>query len=36
VDIIDENIEPVPLHPQADIVGICGMAVQFRHQQNKN
>lgn len=33
VEIIDENIEPVPLHPQADIVGICGMAVQFRRQQ---
>ncbi len=33
VEIVDENIEPVPLHPQADIVGICGMAVQFRRQQ---
>ncbi|MEJ2361281.1 MAG: radical SAM protein [Gammaproteobacteria bacterium] len=33
VDIIDENIEAVPLHPQADIVGICGMAVQFQRQQ---
>jgi radical SAM superfamily enzyme YgiQ (UPF0313 family) len=33
VEIIDENIEPVPLHPQANIVGICGMAVQFRRQQ---
>ncbi len=33
VEIIDENIEPVPLHPQADIVGICGMAVQFPRQQ---
>jgi radical SAM superfamily enzyme YgiQ (UPF0313 family) len=33
VEIIDENIEPVPLHPEADIVGICGMAVQFRRQQ---
>ncbi len=33
VEIIDENIEPVPLHPQVDIVGICGMAVQFRRQQ---
>lgn len=33
VEIIDENIEPVPLHPQADIVGICGMAVQFKRQQ---
>jgi hypothetical protein len=33
VEIIDKNIEPVPLHPQADIVGICGMAVEFRRQQ---
>lgn len=33
VEIIDENIEPVPLHSQADIVGICGMAVQFGRQQ---
>ena len=33
VEIVDENIEPVPLHPQADIVGICGMAVQFPRQQ---
>ncbi len=33
VEIIDENIEPVPLYPQADIVGICGMAVQYRRQQ---
>jgi radical SAM superfamily enzyme YgiQ (UPF0313 family) len=32
VEIIDENIEAVPLHPDADIVGICGMAVQFRRQ----
>jgi radical SAM superfamily enzyme YgiQ (UPF0313 family) len=33
VEIIDENIEAVPLDPQTDIVGICGMAVQFRRQQ---
>jgi len=33
VEIIDENIEAVPLDPQADLVGICGMAVQFRRQQ---
>ncbi|MHB8455587.1 MAG: B12-binding domain-containing radical SAM protein [Acidiferrobacterales bacterium] len=32
VEIIDENIEPVPLYPDADIIGICGMAVQFRRQ----
>ncbi|MEJ2380060.1 MAG: radical SAM protein [Gammaproteobacteria bacterium] len=33
VEIIDENIEPVPLDPQADIVGICGMAAQFPRQR---
>ncbi len=33
VEIIDENIEAVPLHAQADIVGICGMAVQFGRQK---
>lgn len=29
VQIVDENVEPVPLEPQADIIGVCGMAVQF-------
>ena len=29
VQIVDENIEPIPLEPQADIVGVCGMGVQF-------
>jgi radical SAM superfamily enzyme YgiQ (UPF0313 family) len=33
VQIVDENVEPVPLEPDADIVGICGMAVQFRRQR---
>ena len=33
VEIIDENIEPIPLEPQADIVGVCGMGVQFQRQQ---
>ena len=33
VTIIDENIEPVPLHPEVDIVGVCGMAVQFPRQR---
>jgi radical SAM superfamily enzyme YgiQ (UPF0313 family) len=32
VSIVDENVEPVPLDPQADIVGICGMGVQFARQ----
>jgi hypothetical protein len=27
VEIVDENIEPIPLEPQADIVGVCGMGV---------
>ena len=25
VKIVDENIEPIPLSPEADIVGVCGM-----------
>lgn len=33
VEIVDENIEPLPPSPQADIIGICGMAVQFVRQQ---
>ncbi len=33
VEIIDENIETVPLEPRADIIGICGMGVQFRRQR---
>lgn len=32
VQIVDENIEPVPADPQADIVGVCGMAVQYKRQ----
>ncbi len=33
IEIIDENIESVPLKPDADIIGICGMAVQFDRQK---
>jgi radical SAM superfamily enzyme YgiQ (UPF0313 family) len=33
ITIVDENIESVPLDPDADIVGVCGMAVQFRRQR---
>jgi len=33
VEIVDENIEPVPTAPRADIVGVCGMAVQFERQR---
>jgi radical SAM superfamily enzyme YgiQ (UPF0313 family) len=33
VNIIDENIEPIPSEPDADIIGICGMMVQFKRQK---
>jgi radical SAM superfamily enzyme YgiQ (UPF0313 family) len=33
VEIIDENIESIPLEPRADIIGICGMGVQFERQK---
>jgi len=33
VTIVDENVESVPLAPQADIVGVCGMGVQFGRQK---
>lgn len=33
IEIIDENVEPVPLAPRADMVGVCGMAVQFHRQR---
>jgi radical SAM superfamily enzyme YgiQ (UPF0313 family) len=33
VRIIDENIESIPLDPRADIIGICGMGVQFERQK---
>ena len=33
VEIVDENIEPVPLETGADIVGVCGMGVQFPRQK---
>lgn len=32
VTIVDENIEPVPVKPEADLVGVCGMGVQFGRQ----
>ena len=32
VEIVDENIESIPLAPAADLVGICGMGVQFGRQ----
>ena len=33
IEIVDENVEPVPLAPEADIVGIGGMGVQVRRQR---
>jgi radical SAM superfamily enzyme YgiQ (UPF0313 family) len=32
IEIIDENIETIPIKPDADIIGICGMGVQFKRQ----
>ncbi|MCC7081691.1 MAG: radical SAM protein [Burkholderiales bacterium] len=32
VAIVDENIESVPLAPDADLIGVCGMGVQFARQ----
>lgn len=34
VDIVDENVESIPLDTDADIVGICGMGVQFPRQRD--
>ena len=33
IEIVDENIETIPLKPDADIIGICGMAIQFSRQK---
>lgn len=33
VTIVDENVESVPLAPEADLVGVCGMGVQFDRQR---
>lgn len=33
VTIVDENVEPLPLRPEADIVGVCGMEVQAVRQK---
>jgi radical SAM superfamily enzyme YgiQ (UPF0313 family) len=33
VEIVDENVEPVPLNPEADLIGVCGMGVQFSRQK---
>jgi radical SAM superfamily enzyme YgiQ (UPF0313 family) len=34
VTIVDENVESVPFAPEADIVGVCGMGVQFPRQRD--
>jgi radical SAM superfamily enzyme YgiQ (UPF0313 family) len=33
VQIVDENVEPLPLAPEVDLVGICGMGVQSARQK---
>lgn len=33
VSIVDENVEPLPLKPQADLIGVCGMGVQAARQK---
>ena len=33
VRIVDENVEPLPLDPEADLIGIGGMGVQFGRQR---
>jgi radical SAM superfamily enzyme YgiQ (UPF0313 family) len=32
VRIVDENVESLPLDPAVDLIGICGMGVQFERQ----
>ena len=33
VTILDENVEPIDWQAQADVVGVCGMAVQYPRQR---
>ncbi len=33
VTIVDENVESIPLAPEADVIGVCGMGVQFPRQR---
>jgi len=33
VSIVDENAESLPLDPLADLIGVCGMGVQFERQR---
>jgi len=32
ITIVDENVETIPLKPAADLIGVCGMGVQFPRQ----
>jgi radical SAM superfamily enzyme YgiQ (UPF0313 family) len=34
IEIVDENIESLPLAPRADIIGVCGMGVQASRQKD--
>lgn len=34
IEIVDENIESLPLAPRADLIGICGMGVQSPRQKD--
>ena len=33
IEVVDENIETIPLDPVADLIGICGMGIQFERQK---
>jgi radical SAM superfamily enzyme YgiQ (UPF0313 family) len=33
VRIVDENVEPIPWDESAEVVGVCGMAVQYPRQR---
>jgi radical SAM superfamily enzyme YgiQ (UPF0313 family) len=33
VEIVDENVEPVPVASDADLIGVCGMGVQAPRQR---
>jgi len=33
ITIVDENVEPIPLEPEADLIGVCGMGVQYARQR---
>jgi radical SAM superfamily enzyme YgiQ (UPF0313 family) len=33
VTIVDENVQSLPLEPEVDLVGVCGMGAQFERQR---